>query len=114
MTVLIVDALIALIKMTDRGLTAAENVFRRQPTPRAVDGETRPAGAGIQPAQAAGTGGHPVRDTSELLSISAGFVRSYMFSLSANGSSSEAFVRELEGFVAELRDRAAQLRAVGD
>jgi hypothetical protein len=37
-----------------------------------------------------------------------------MFSISANGSSSEAFVRELEGFVAELRDRAAQLRAVGD
>jgi hypothetical protein len=111
-TILLIDGLIALVKITDRGMTAVEQSVRRRFPPRTVD-DAQPAGAGTPPS-AAGTGGHPVRDTSELLSISAGFVRSYMFSVSANGSSSEAFVRELEGFVAELRDRAAQLRAVGD
>jgi hypothetical protein len=105
MTVLLVDALIALIKMTDRGLTAVENVFRRQPTPRAVDGETRPAGAGTQPAQAAGTGGHPVRNTSELLgNAAAQLVWVYE-------DRAPAVVREL---VDDLIDRAAQLRAEGD
>jgi hypothetical protein len=110
-TILLFDGLIALVKTLDRGMTAVEQSVRRRFPPRTVD-DAQPAGAGTPPS-AAGTGGHPVRDTSELLSISAGFVRSYMFSISASGSS-EAFVRELEGFVAELRDRAAQLRAVGD
>ena len=111
MTILLIDGLIALVKSLDRGMTAVEQSVRRRFPPRTVD-DAQPAGAGTPPS-AAGTGGHPVRDTSELLSISAGFVRSYMFSISASGSS-EAFVRELEGFVKELRDRAAQLRAVGD
>ena len=111
MTILLFDGLIALVKTLDRGMTAVEQSVRRRFPPRTVD-DAQPAGAGTPPS-AAGTGGHPVRDTSELLSISAGFVRSYMFSISASGSS-EAFVRELEGFVKELRDRAAQLRAVGD
>jgi hypothetical protein len=110
-TILLFDGLIALVKTLDRGMTAVEQSVRRRFPPRTVD-DAQPAGAGTPPS-AAGTGGHPVRDTSELLSISAGFVRSYMFSISASGSS-EAFVRELEGFVKELRDRAAQLRAVGD
>jgi hypothetical protein len=110
-TILLFDGLIALVKTLDRGMTAVEQSVRRRFPPRTVD-DAQPAGAGTPPS-AAGTGGHPVRDTSELLSISAGFVRSYMFSISANGSS-EAFARELNGFVKELRDRAAQLRAVGD
>ncbi len=111
MTILLFDGLIALVKTLDRGMTAVEQGVRRRFPPRTVD-DAQPAGAGTPPS-AAGTGGHPVRDTSELLSISAGFVRSYMFSISASGSS-EAFVRELEGFVKELRDRAAQLRVAGD
>ena len=65
MTALIFDALVALLKVADRGLTAAENVLRRRPTPRAVDGGAPPSGAGAP--SAAGTGGHPVRTTSELL-----------------------------------------------
>ncbi len=112
MTTLLIDGLIAFVKTIDRGMTSVEKNVRRRFTPRTGDDAQKPAGAGTPPS-AAGTGGHPVRDTSELLSISAGFVRSYMFSISANGSS-EAFARELNGFVKELRDRAAQLRAVGD
>ena len=108
MTTLLIDGVVALIKMTDRGLTAVENVFRRQPTPRAVDGETRPAGAGTQPAQAAGTGGHPIRSTSELLEH-ARYVIVDIFELDKNDGIGPCCV-----LGRDLANRAAQFRAEGD
>ena len=109
MTTLLIDGVIALIKMTDRGLTAVENVFRRQPTPRAVDGETRPAGAGIQPAQAAGTGGHhPIRSTSELLEH-ARYVIVDIFELDKTDGIGPCCL-----LVRDLADRAAEFKAIGD
>ena len=60
MTKILVDALIALTKLTDRGLTAIESV-RLRTLPQSVAG-AQPAGAGDSPVSAPGTGGHPDND----------------------------------------------------
>lgn len=99
MITLLIDGLIALVKITDRGLTALENVRRQEP-PLPVD-DAQPAGADDpQPVSAAGTGGHPIYRTSDLLHGAA--VR-----LSFRGDLPQ-------NFIAELQDRAAQFRACGD
>lgn len=104
MTVLLVDALIALIKLTDRAFTAVENVLRVQSSPRTVDAGAPLAGAGAASA-AAGPGEHPVRSTSELLHHAA---RELDYAYPAK---LPAIIRDLQF---ELRDRAANLRACGD
>ena len=54
---LMVDALIALTKLTDRGLSAITDVRLRVTSPVPVV-DAQPAGAGDSPVSAAGTGGH--------------------------------------------------------
>jgi hypothetical protein len=98
------DALTAVVKNLDRALTAVEGA-RRPATPPAVD-DVRPAGAVPRP----GTSGHPhvVESTSELLAMAATEIQNL---------SRMAFTTpqpNVETFAAELRDRAAQLWAVGD
>lgn len=100
---LLIDGLIALVKLSDRGIAAVENVCR-QPTPRAA-ADTQPADAGSFPASAPGVGGHPIYSTSELLGCAAGQL-AWVYEDRA-----PAVVRELQ---AELIDRAAQFRAAGD
>ena len=107
MTTLLADGLIAVLKLTDRAFTAVENVLHFRPTPRAVDGGARPAGAGAASA-AAGTGGHPIRATSELLEH-ARYVIVDIFELDKNDGIGPCCV-----LVRDLADRAAQFRAEGD
>jgi hypothetical protein len=102
MTGLIIDALIALTTLTDRTCTAVDNVLRRPVTPRQAT-KRSPAGAGR--ADRAGSGGHPVRTTSELLGGAAGQL------LWIYDDKAPAVIREL---VEDLIDRAAQFRAAGD
>ena len=107
MTTLLADGLIAVLKLTDRAFTAVENVLHFRPTPRAVDGGARPAGAGAASA-AAGTGGHPIRATSELLEH-ARYVIVDIFELDKTGGIGPCCL-----LVRDLADRAAQFRAEGD
>jgi hypothetical protein len=106
-TTLLADGLIAVLKLTDRAFTAVENVLHFRPTPRAVDGGARPAGAGAASA-AAGTGGHPIRATSELLEH-ARYVIVDIFELDKTGGIGPCCL-----LVRDLADRAAQFRAEGD
>ena len=113
MTRLMVDALIALTKTFDRGLSAIESVRLRAHSPGPVV-DAQPAGAGDSPVSAAGTGGHPDDDdyepepTSDLLTFAAEEIRSLGLM---------AFARPqpwIEGFAAELRERAKELALQGD
>ena len=100
---LIVDAMIAAVVLTDRGLTAVEkNVRQLRPFPPAVADDVRPAGAGTPQSS---TGGHPIRSTSALLG-NAAIELDYAYP-----NNLPAIISVL---IAELRDRAAHLRAVGD
>jgi hypothetical protein len=102
---LFLDGVTAALKLTDRAFTAVEkNVLHFRPTPQAVDGGARPAGAGAASA-AAGTGGHPIRSTSELLGSAAGQL------LWVYEDKAPAVVREL---MDDLIDRAADFAAHGD
>jgi hypothetical protein len=100
---LLLDGLIAAVKICDRGMTAVEQGVRHRFPPRAVD-DVQPAGAGTPPS-AAGTGGHPIRSTSELLTNA---VTELDFAY-PNGKHALIWVLQ-----AELTDRAAQFKAVGD
>jgi hypothetical protein len=106
-TILLFDGLIALVKSLDRGMTAVEQSVRRRFPPRTVDDAQKPAGAGTPPS-AAGTGGHPIRSTSELLTQAHDVIVD-IFELDKNGGYGPCFL-----LVRELRDRAAQFKAVGD
>jgi len=100
---LLVDAAIAVVVLTDRGLCAVERSVRRlRPFSPAVVGDARPADAGSPPDT--GIGGHPIRSTSALLGNAA-------IELSYAYQDLPAIIAVL---IAELSDRAAQLRAVGD
>ena len=107
---LMVDALIALTKLTDRGLSAITDVRLRVTSPVPVV-DAQPAGAGDSPVSAAGTGGHPDDDpepTSDLLTFAAEEIRTLGLM---------AFSRPqpwVEGFAAELRERAKTLASQGD
>ena len=99
---LLFDGLTAVVKVLDRALTAVEGV-RRPGGPLPVD-DARPAGV----APETGPGGHPIESTSELLAMAATEIQNL---------SRMAFTTRqpwVEGFAAELRDRAAQLFAEGD
>ena len=104
---LLIDGMIAVLKVTDRAFTAVENVLHFRPAPRAVDGGARPAGAGAASA-AAGTGGHPIRATSELLDH-ARYVIVDIFELDKNGGLGPCCL-----LVRDLADRAAEFKAIGD
>ena len=107
---LMVDALIALTKLTDRGLSAITDVRLRVTSPVPVV-DAQPAGAGDSPVSAAGTGGHLDDDpepTSDLLTFAAEEIRALGLM---------AFSRPqpwVEGFAAELRERAKTLASQGD
>jgi hypothetical protein len=100
---LLIDGLTAVVKTIDRVFTAAEQNVRRPGGPLPVD-DARPAGTGPRPS----AGGHPIENTSELLAMAATEIQNL---------SRMAFTTpqpNVETFAAELRDRAAQLWAVGD
>ncbi len=103
MITLLIDGLIAAVKICDRGMTAVEQGVRLRFPPRAVD-DAQPAGAGTPPS-AAGTGGHPIRSTSALLYEAEG-----QLGWLCQGNP-PAVIRTLRD---ELRDRAANLAACGD
>ena len=110
MTILLIDGLIALVKSLDRGMTAVEQSVRRRFPPRTVD-DAQPAGAGTPPS-AAGTGGHPIRSTSELLETASSYVAAYRGAVVhvAHGP----FLELVDELVDELKDRAAVFAAHGD
>jgi len=56
MITLLIDALIAAVKLADRALTAVEKRAQPPAVPLAVDGSARPAGADTPPSS---PGGHP-------------------------------------------------------
>ena len=112
MTKLLVDALIALTKLTDRGLTAIESV-RLRTLPQSV-ADAQPAGVGDSPVSAPDTGGHPDDDdddrppTSDLLD----FAAEELLSLAQRvWPTPQPFI---EAFAAELRERAQELVDLGD
>ena len=97
------DGLTAVVKTLDRALTAVEEMVRRPAPSPAVD-DAQPAGAVPRP----GTSGHPIESTSELLAMAAQEIQ---------GLARMAFTTPqpfVDAFASELRDRAAQLFAVGD
>ena len=104
---LLFDAIGAGVTLTDRALTYLENVWhlRSDPYPT-VEGDAQPAGAGAAYASAAGTGGHPVRATSELITAAV-----CQLAWAWERDERPAVVAQL---LPELRDRAAQFRAEGD
>lgn len=106
MITLLIDAAIAAVKLIDRGFGAVEQSVRHR-VPMPVAG-ARPAGAGGLPPSATGTGGHPIEPTSELLNAAA-------WEIQALGRMAYSATQPwIEGFAAELRDRAAQFAACGD
>ena len=108
MITLLLDGVTAALKLTDRAFTAVEkNVLHFRPTPQAVDGGARPAGAGAASA-AAGTGGHPIRATSELLEH-ARYVIVDIFELDKTDGIGPCCL-----LVRDLADRAAEFKAIGD
>ena len=102
MITLLIDGVTAVVKTIDRALTAVEGV-RRPGGPLPVD-DARPAGA----ASETGVGGHPIESTSELLAMAAKEIQDLA------GMAFTTRQPWVEGFAAELRDRAAQLYAAGD
>lgn len=104
MITLLIDGLVAAVKLLDRAFTAVENVRLRSNSPRAVV-DAPPTGEGCDCAVSADPGGHPDRSTSQILNAAAAqLVWAY------NGVS-PAIVRDL---LAEMRDRAAQFAALND
>ncbi len=101
MIALIFDGITAVVKTLDRALTAVEQNVRRHATTPRHDAGAPPAGAAPRP----GTGGHPIRTTSELLGDAAGQL------VWVYEDRAPAVVREL---MDDLIDRAAQFRAGGD
>lgn len=101
MITLLIDALIAAVKLIDRGLSAVENRVSPADPPPVVADAQQPTGAGSW--QIAGAGGQP-RDTSEVLHHAAREL-THIY-----GNRMPAVIC---GLVAELRDHEAQLRAVG-
>ena len=100
---LLIDGLTATVKFVDRVFTAAEQNVRLRAAPQPVD-DARPAGVVPE----TGPGGQPIESTSELLAMAATEIQDL---------ARMAFTTPtpwVEGFAAELRDRAAQLFAVGD
>lgn len=96
------DGLTATVKFVDRMFTAAEQSVCLRAAPQPVD-DAQPAGVAET-----GPGGHPIENTSELLTQAATEIQ---------GLGRMAFATKqpwIEGFAAELRDRAAQLYAAGD
>ena len=103
MITLFFDGLTATVKFVDRIFTAAEQNVRRPGGPPPVD-DAQPAGADPR----LGAGGHPIENTSELLTQAATEIQ---------GLGRMAFATKqpwIEAFAAVLRDRAANLAAVGD
>jgi len=101
---LLIDGLTATVKFVDRVFTAAEQNVRLRAAPQPVD-DARPAG--VVPETSPG-GHHAIESTSELLAMAATEIQDL---------ARMAFTTPtpwVEGFAAELRDRAAQLFAVGD
>jgi len=99
---LLIDGLTATVKFVDRVFTAAEQNVRLRAAPQPVD-DARPAGVAET-----GPGGQPIESTSELLAMAATEIQNL---------SRMAFTTPtpwVEGFAADLRDRAAQLWAAGD
>ncbi len=106
MTVLLIDALIALTKLVDRGLTAVEQSVRLRATPPGPVDDAQPAGAARGCAASdAGPGGHPIRSTSQLLNSAAAEL-TFQY-----GERMPAVIRDLRD---DLKDRAADLAAAGD
>jgi hypothetical protein len=99
---LLFDGLTATVKFVDRIFTAAEQSVCLRAAPQPVD-DAQPAGvAETSP------GGHPIENTSELLTQAATEIQ---------GLGRMAFATKqpwIEAFAAELRDRAANLAAAGD
>ena len=118
MTTLLIDALIAIVKLTDRGLSAVENVWLRVNSPEPVVA-TQPTGAGSGCAASAGPGGHPDpqwRSSVGTWTIPDRATSSVLYAAVAQltwafQGNTPAVVRDLQ---AEMRDRAAQFSAVGD
>lgn len=111
MTKLLVDALIALTKLTDRGLTAIADVRLRAHSPQPVVG-AQPAGAGDLPVSAAGTGGQPDDDDRPLTSELLEFAAEELLALADRvWPTPQPFT---EAFAAELRERAQELVSQGD
>lgn len=108
MTTLLIDGLIALVKLIDRGMTAVE----KNVSHRAAPDDSQPAGAGEILPPNPGTGGNPHRSTSELLDVAASYVRAYRGAVVhvAHGP----FLELVDELVDELRDRSAQFAAYGD
>lgn len=104
MTTLLVDALIALMKTIDRGLTAVEKrASSPVNSPLTVERDAQPAGAGAS--AASGPGGHPIRSTSEILRHAANELWGVY----------EARTPEVvSDLLDEMRDRAACFAAHGD
>ena len=103
MIALFFDGLTAVVKTIDRVFTAAEQNVRLRAAPQPVD-DARPAGVVPETSP----GGQPIESTSELLAMAATEIQN----LSRMAfTTPQPFV---ETFAAELRDRAAQLYAVGD
>ena len=96
------DGVTAVVKTLDRLLTAVDGA-RLQSTPRTV-ADVRPAGFDPE----TGAGGHPIESTSELLAMAATEIQDLA---RMSFTTPQPWV---EGFAAELRDRAAQLYAAGD
>ena len=97
------DGLTATVKFVDRIFTAAEQNVRRPGGPPPVD-DAQPARADPR----LGAGGHPIENTSELLTQAATEIQ---------GLGRMAFATRqpwIEAFAAELRDRAANLASHGD
>jgi hypothetical protein len=108
---LLIDGLIAVVKICDRALTAVEQGVRHRVAPRPVV-DAQPAGAGDSPVSATGTSGHPHRSTSELLDTAAGYMRAYR--LAVMHVTHGPFLQLVDELVDELKDRAAQFSAIGD
>lgn len=103
MITLFIDGLTATVKFVDRVFTAAEQNVRLRAALQPVD-DARPAGVVPETSP----GGQPIESTSELLAMAATEIQNL---------SRMAFTTPtpwVEGFAADLRDRAAQLWAAGD
>jgi hypothetical protein len=105
---IVIDAAVAAVRVVDRALSAVENSVRHRGLP--FPGFVRPAGADAS--ATAGTGGHPIRSTSDLLRTAAGYVRAHRAGL--DRSAYGPYVEMVDDLIGELHDRAANFAAHGD